>query len=187
MLCTPTVLPVDMLGYEVKRYSKNAAILTWVTANEEDNDYFQILRSRDGKKFFPIANVDGSGNSSSITSNEYIDENLEPGIYYYMLVQFDFDGKESMKGIRNVTFNGDVVIDVLPTAVLSGTPVRVLNLSEVELLSVSMMDLNGKLVYEKANEFSKTLDIPTLGFAPALYVVKIQTATEVITKKVVVQ
>ncbi len=104
-----------------------------------------------------------------------------------MLVQFDYDGKESMKGIRNVTFDGEAVIEVLPTAVLAGTPVRILNLSEVELLSVSMMDLNGKLVYQKANEFSKTLEIQTVGFAPALYVVKIQTATEVITKKVVVQ
>ena len=187
MSCTPEILPVDLISYEVKRYSETSTIITWATSDEENNAYFQLLRSTDGKRFVPIANIAGAGNSSTTTSYEYIDENLVPATYYYMLVQVDYNNKETMEGIRSVKLDGDVVIDVLPNAVVSGSPVRVINLSGIELLSVSMLDMNGKLVYEKANDFSKVMEIQTTGLAPALYVIRIQTATDLITKKVIVQ
>ncbi len=187
MSCTPTVLPVDLLSYTGKRYGKDEALLEWVTVSEKNSDYFQLLRSTDGRKFTPIKNITSAGNSYTTNTYNYVDEGLEAGTYYYMLVQVDKDGKESMKGIVTVLIDIDIKIEVVPTVVNEGMPIKLLNFSGVELLTVSLVDMNGKVVYTR-NEVSGTeMDIQTVGFPSAVYMVKVQTATDVITKKVIVQ
>jgi parallel beta-helix repeat protein len=188
MSCTPTVLPVDLLSYIGKRYGKDEALLEWTTINEKNSAYFQLLRSTDGHKFTPIANIPGAGNSSVVSDYSYIDNGLmQSGTYYYMLVQVDFDGKETMKGIVRVTIDLDVIIEVVPTVVSEGTPIRLLNYAGAKLLNLSLLDLNGKVVYSRNNISETEINIETLGLSSSIYIVKVQTETEVITKKVIVQ
>ncbi len=188
MSCTPTVLPVDLLNYTGKRYGKDEALLEWATTNEQNSSYFQLLRSNDGNNFTPIVNIPSVGNSSTVSTYNYIDNGLlQSGAYYYMLVQVDINGKETMKGILKVTIDLEVVIEVVPTIVNEGTPIKLLNFAGVELLTVSLVDLNGKTVYTRNNISETEFNIQTLGFSSAIYIVKVQTENEVITKKVIIQ
>jgi parallel beta-helix repeat protein len=187
MDCVPIQLPVDLLSYSAKRYGKNSSIITWVTTDEKNNAYFQLLRSTDGKNFRPIANIEGAGNSNTTESYSYIDENLEGVVYYYLLLQVDFDGKEHNKGVVRVTFDEEVNIEVVPTLLQQGTPLRILNLSGTEIIQLSIVDLNGKTVYQNGQLAETENDIATGQLTSGLYIVRIYTATQVITKKIVVQ
>jgi parallel beta-helix repeat protein len=188
MSCSPTVLPVDMLSYTVKRAGKDEALLEWVTISEKNSAYFQLLRSTDGNKFTPIANISSKGSSATVTTYDFTDAGLvESGIYYYMLIQVDLDGKETMKGIVQLNIDVEVVIEVVPTIVNAGTPIKLINYAGVELLAISLLDMNGKTILTKNNISDISYDIQTIGLPSAVYMVRVQTESSITIKKVVVQ
>ncbi|MEH0157248.1 hypothetical protein V6R21_24255 [Limibacter armeniacum] len=89
--CT-TILPVEMIFFSAKRQSSDV-MLTWATASEVNNDYFEIQRSTDGKNFEIIGSVNGNGDSQARIDYEFIDTNAPKGTVYYRLKQVDYNGK----------------------------------------------------------------------------------------------
>lgn len=90
-----TPLPVKLVFFGLNNSDKTRKTnhLIWQTAQEKDNDYFQIERSFDGKSFESIGKVEGSNYSSGAT---YFFEDLQPRAKtYYRLKQLDFDGNYS--------------------------------------------------------------------------------------------
>lgn len=106
---TPTVVKIDIqtsavpLPIELTVFAGTAIndniILNWSTALEQNNNYFEIQHSADGKIFRSIGNINGAGTSNSIKDYSFVDENPNAGINYYQLVQHDFDGKTSNSNI----------------------------------------------------------------------------------------
>lgn len=90
-LLSITSLPIELLSFDVDNYENNIRIF-WSTASEVNNDYFIIYKSDDAFSFNEIGRIDGYGNSNFINQYEFHDKNLQNGIYYYKLVQVDFDG-----------------------------------------------------------------------------------------------
>ncbi len=85
------VLPVEMLSFT--GYNKNNTnILDWKTASETNSDYYIIERGNNGNSFESIGKVKGAGNSNTIMSYGYSDNNYSQGVNYYRLKQVDFDG-----------------------------------------------------------------------------------------------
>jgi hypothetical protein len=85
-------LPIELLYFKgIKNDSKN--ILNWSTASEDNNDYFNIEKTRDGKIWNSISNMKGAGNSSTQLYYSFVDEDVENIINYYRLKQTDYDGK----------------------------------------------------------------------------------------------
>ena len=68
--------------------------LQWQTATETNNNYFTVLRSYNGLDFYPIAQIQGAGNSNEVLSYSYTDNMPYDGLNYYKLRQTDFDGTE---------------------------------------------------------------------------------------------
>ena len=87
-----TPLPVTLLNFEVD-CENGFTVLNWSTASEINNDYFVIEKSTDAINFFPIATVQGNGNSNTVLSYTYTDETPNYATTYYRLKQVDFDGK----------------------------------------------------------------------------------------------
>src|SRR5690606_10885203 len=83
-------------------FSDDGVTLKWVTASEENNDYFTLERSADGVAFTAFEEVDGAGNSTAILRYESVDKSYLPGHTYYRLKQTDFDGKFSYSDIIRV-------------------------------------------------------------------------------------
>ncbi len=67
-----------------------------------NNDYFILERSADGINFSGIAQVDGSGNSSTLKTYSALDPEAG-GTVYYRLKQVDFDGQFEYSRIVSVT------------------------------------------------------------------------------------
>ncbi len=72
---------------------KNKVLLEWGTANETNNKFFTIEKSRDGISFEPlntINNITGSGNHNYSST-----DNLPFSLSYYRISQTDIDGRRS--------------------------------------------------------------------------------------------
>ena len=65
---------------------------TWVTESENNNDYFELLRSTDGLTYHVINRINGAG--MSLITHVYTDYDLDAvnGTSYYKLRQYDFNG-----------------------------------------------------------------------------------------------
>lgn len=86
------LLPIKLAYFKAK--TENGKVVTeWATIQEENNDFFTIERSTDGKTFQKVGVVEGAGNSSSELTYSFIDESPLAGTSYYRLKQTDYDGK----------------------------------------------------------------------------------------------
>lgn len=85
-------LPVELIDFNGK--TEDAInILSWSTASELNNDYFEVQRSIDATSWNTIGTVIGHGTSNVINSYQFNDESPENGINYYQLKQVDYDKK----------------------------------------------------------------------------------------------
>ena len=85
-------LPIELLYFSVVD-CKTGNLLSWSTASERNNNYFNIEKTKDGKDWSSIMTENGAGNSSNILYYSFVDENVESIINYYRLKQTDYDGK----------------------------------------------------------------------------------------------
>ena len=90
----PATLPISLTSFTAKAVDQSV-LLNWNTASEENNDYFEVQHSADGKAFTTIGKIKGAGTSKAAIDYSFTDENPFAGTNYYKLVQHDFDGKTS--------------------------------------------------------------------------------------------
>ncbi|OON68325.1 T9SS type A sorting domain-containing protein [Hymenobacter sp. CRA2] len=95
------VLPVALLSFTAKR-TGDAVTCRWATAQEQNNDRFEVERSLDGRTFEGIGRVRGVGTSSQ--RHDYQFEDVRPVAQraYYRLRQVDLDGTATVSGIAVV-------------------------------------------------------------------------------------
>jgi hypothetical protein len=98
-----TALPIELLSFAATP-DTNAVLTHWETAAEINNDYFTVEKSIDGFTFDVAGKIKGAGNSVSLNSYAFTDENPFPGISYYRLRQTDYNGRYSFSGIVPVSF-----------------------------------------------------------------------------------
>ncbi|KUG06685.1 hypothetical protein ASU33_04935 [Solirubrum puertoriconensis] len=86
-----SVLPVTLTSFAAAANGQNVQ-LTWTTAQEKNNDRFEVERSTDGTRYELVATVRGKGNTSTASSYTATDAKPLAGTSYYRLRQVDFDG-----------------------------------------------------------------------------------------------
>jgi hypothetical protein len=96
-LTLATVLPVGLTSFTGKK-AYNGVELKWQTASELNNNYFEVLRSENGKDFTSIGTIKGNGTSQEIRNYNFTDVNPVSGANYYQLKQTDFDGTAKIVG-----------------------------------------------------------------------------------------
>ena len=94
-------LPIELIAFDAT-VADGEVVLDWVTAQEINNEYFTIERSRDGHHFEVLGYIDGAGNSSEVIRYRYVDKNPREGRSYYRLKQTDFNGEFAYSGLRAV-------------------------------------------------------------------------------------
>lgn len=98
-------LPIELISFDAQVVG-SAVQLNWITATEENNDFFTISRSKDGWHFEELLTMSGAGNSSAKIS--YMAEDKDPlyGQSFYRLTQTDYDGTSENFSIIGVEFSG---------------------------------------------------------------------------------
>lgn len=106
-------LPIELLYFNGVAHGR-VNNLYWSTSSENNNDYFNIEKTRDGNDWNSIANMKGAGNSTSQLYYSFVDEDVENIINYYRLKQTDYDGNfkySEIISIDNRNISKDKEID----------------------------------------------------------------------------
>jgi hypothetical protein len=188
-------LPVSLLGFESKTMGASV-LLTWQTASEIDNSYFEVQRSDNGGEFLPIGRIEGSGTKSTLSEYQFMD--MAPfSNAMYRLKMVDFDGSaeyslmiespwiESLTGVKNMFVVSSSDIGGPQGIQLNNIPE---DLNNVQVISPSGIQLFNQQ-YADLNEFDYnvlTLSNLSMGSAGIYYVV-VSTHTDVTTLKFIVK
>ena len=171
-------LPVELLYFDAKE-SNQMSILSWSTATEENNAYFDVQRSTDGENFETIGTVEGAGTNYDVQEYSFIDESPVNGLNYYRLRQVDFDGQFENHRIVSVMMNGTKQdIQVYPNPTRGELNIVLPTTGEN---TIQIIDITGKIVrsYNTADEGILTLNIADL--ANGQYIIRIHNANSVST------
>ena len=111
-------LPVHLISFQGNAVGDRVA-LAWETAWEQNNDYFEVQRSRDAREFVSIARVAGVGQSDSRQTYSVLDEWPLTGTNYYRLKQVDAGSEQATTYSKTIV----VVLDnVSPALEVLGNP-----------------------------------------------------------------
>ncbi len=142
--------PVELVAFNAS--AKNDGVqLTWQTAMELNNDYFEIQSSFDGVNFQTIGSVKGAGNSNRLLSYSFMDYEVENVTkVYYQLIQHDFDGKTDASKIVVVNFDKSSFAQI----VIAPNPFSdsfVLTKLKDEKATIVVYDIVGRIVEQKSS------------------------------------
>ena len=85
-------LPVELTTLEAIAGDRQVT-LSWTTASEQNNAYFEVQRMSPSSDWTTVGQVDGSGNSQTAINYEYTDQAVVNGVTYtYRLLSHDING-----------------------------------------------------------------------------------------------
>jgi hypothetical protein len=85
------ILPVELTQFEGQKTGEHIN-LRWQTASEQNNEGFEVQKSRTSTDWLSIDFVEGKGTTSEFNEYHYSDKKPYSGINYYRLKQMDHDG-----------------------------------------------------------------------------------------------
>jgi hypothetical protein len=174
----PSTLPITLTSFTTD-CNNGIPLLEWTTASEQNSDYFQIERSRDGFEWVIVSKIQAMGNSSSNKDYQFID--MTTGGYfegYYRLKQVDFDGKFEYfvpKYILCTSNKTNYDIEIFPNPVKEELFTGIRNSMLCDGL-VTIADFSGKVVkQEKINllEGYNLINIDVKDLLSGIYLIKI--------------
>jgi len=157
-LCYPpgceTPLPVTLINFNGS-LKKDFVELSWITASENNNDYFKIQRSNDGIEFYQIGRVKSQhsgGNGTMKAEYTFMDDNLREDLYYYRLAQVDINGTTTLSKIIVIKadFERNFKFVLYPNPNKGEFTVDFSGLDNKHLVSIELRSMDGKKVYESS-------------------------------------
>ena len=146
-------LPIELISFDAIK-SETKVKVTWITATEINNDYFEVERSADGKSFEVISTVKGAGNSSETLFYMTYDDFPQIGDNYYRLKQVDYDGKYAYSKVKVVSFKEWSKFELYPNPTSGSELFLTIKSNQFEKFNYSIQTARGLLVLE--GEFSTT-------------------------------
>ncbi|HTB07958.1 MAG TPA: choice-of-anchor tandem repeat GloVer-containing protein [Bacteroidia bacterium] len=184
-ISTNSILPIELLNFDAQAVGASAK-LTWTTATETNNNYFTVMRSKDGVNWENIGTVKGAGNSDNMLYYYFIDDNASNrvngnGTLYYRISQTDFDGKSEKFNVKDVTFQSSISsLEIYPNPVTNYLNIRLK--ASNNIISVQVINAMGQIVYA-ANQLATNGGISTSQFTEGTYLLRIITATNAYQQK----
>jgi hypothetical protein len=176
-LLTAGVLPIKLSGFTVSR-EDNRVKLEWSTASEQNNAWFEIQRSSDGKTWNTIANVKGQGTTAASNAYKVYDDSPLSGLNYYVIKQYDVNGHSYQSEVKILRMpNLKSIIFVSPNPSRSGINFSIVNrgASNVEATVTSM---NGNIIHRELFNNVQPNSINKLNLkqqpAPGVYILKLK-------------
>jgi len=144
-------LPIDLVWFNGV-YENNKIKLTWLSASEINNDYYEIYRVYVNGDKNLLGKVSGSGNSTVPTQYNFIVSDFNTGVNYYQLKQVDYDGKSEEFNIISVvveySINKDIIIWPNPNISNNDINLSIKGFKGKEVLLV-LLDVHGRIYFEK--------------------------------------
>lgn len=172
-------LPVTWSDFGIRNKDCNLELF-WTTAQEINNEKYEIQRSTSGSSFSTIATIFGSGNSLYSMNYIYEDESVRKGEeYYYRLKQIDYDGKFDYSDIVSQKVdcnNADESLAVYPTLISDGNRINIQSNEISRVIDILVVNANGKEVYQRTNVSFQDNDIffiDSSNMSPGIYFISL--------------
>lgn len=181
-------LPVELLDFTASYTGAHKVSLQWHTASETNNDYFTVERSSDANAFEEVTRVKGAGNSTTPLSYTANDLSALEGISYYRLKQTDFDGHYKYSGVVTVQQKTDVfaIVNTQYSETQNSIQLQLSNDAD-RMVNIELYDLTGKKMCALSQQISGTspeIIIPAGGLAHGIYLLRVVSGNEVLSRKV---
>lgn len=142
-------LPVELIAFNARKEGSSVQ-LTWATASELDNDYFEVQMTEDLKgEFKAVGKVKSKVNTTSLRQDyQFNHKGNFNGTRYYRLKQVDLDGTTDYSKVVAVSSNGvnlAVGPRVYPNPINADSKL-VYNADRAGKLSVRIVNMNGSAV-----------------------------------------
>jgi Secretion system C-terminal sorting domain len=183
------VLPLSWISFSAVKSGSKSISLSWLVANETNNNHFEIERSADGINFTSIGKTESSKSTQTQHRYSFTDNLPLSSSNYYRIKQVDNDGKYSYSSVEKIDMN-DVArywkIYPNPAQSHSGFYANG-SLSKVDL---SVTDMNGKQVWHTTASnvnAGQRIDIDLSNAGKGIYMLKINTDKGSSTEKIIVE
>jgi len=166
--------------------SGNTAVLGWAVPAGTLTASFLVERSADGRQWLEIATV----NAGQAGSNQYsyVDAAPAKGVNYYRVIAVNNNGQATTSAIRQLTFGNTWAVKLYPNPATSFAVLDVDNDKE-EKVQINVLTNQGSVTLSTAGILHKGANhivINGVGrLAQGIYTVKLVTATQVYTAKLV--
>ncbi|GAB2962219.1 hypothetical protein GCM10027048_33310 [Hymenobacter coalescens] len=174
-------LPVELVHFGARAQGADA-VLHWRTAQEKNNDRYEVERSADGKAFERVATVAGRGTTSSTTEYRHLDAGAarHGATAYYRLKQVDTDGTSTYSDIRVVEFGSEgPAVRLYPNPASEQATLDLRGLAAGRY-TVRILDVTGRLVQEQQVSGARLQVLALQQLRPGSYVVRLSGATRVV-------
>lgn len=138
------ILPLTWLSFDVRRQN-DQILLAWSTAQEMNSSDFVIQHSVNGKDWESIGVVKAAGNSSAVSSYQFVHTNPSEGTNFYRIQQRDLDGRSSYSDVKSIRFETTSLFGVYPNPVING----VLNVGVGSSGLLKLFTENGQLILSR--------------------------------------
>jgi hypothetical protein len=187
-----STLPVTLLNLSASPNGRKVT-LSWNTSSEINNRGFNVERSSDGVNWSTIGFVNGAGNSSSVKSYSYPDNNLDAGRYYYRLKQVDIDDRYKYSVIVSAVVGGKgeyALGQNYPNPFSNQTTIQ-FTLPQSSQVNISLFDISGRVVKVLVNGAQETgthaISFNAGSLTRGVYYYKIQAGNFTDVKKLTIQ
>lgn len=169
-----SVLPVTFTNF-TGVIKDNKAALTWSTSHEENNSYFVIERSANGRNYDSVGRVQAGSSASNTYSFTEANTNA---ISYYRLKQVDISGTYIYSAVITVknTGSSNREMTVYPTQATSAIQYVVSNEGPATA-TVQVFNITGQPVITSKEVLQQGMNIKSLNvahLATGVYVLKLQ-------------
>jgi hypothetical protein len=163
-------LPVELLRFDVSCQDNNR-VISWTTATETNNDYFNIERSFNGISYEIIGQESGAGTTNIVSNYSFIDDSNHSGDIYYRITQVDFDGTAKTYDAQIVNCDGEnQIIVVKPNPFQDMVEVLAHFDGQVR---IDIYNAQAKLVYSELDNIENTKQLHLQDLKPGVYLLKI--------------
>jgi len=148
------MLPVTLSSFNVNNIN-DVNLVKWVTEAQENNKYFELERSTDGRNFEAINRQNGT-NGTGTQQYSFADETFTPGINYYRLKMIEIDGVYTYSKIVKV-MNGSrskADLHITPNPVVKEFTLSAY-FPERGPVMIRIIDVSGKVVKQISDNVDK--------------------------------
>ncbi|MCE7044698.1 T9SS type A sorting domain-containing protein [Dyadobacter sp. CY312] len=178
-----TSLPVKLMSFTATKI-ETSTDLRWTTTEESNSNRFEVQHSADATNWNVAGMVTASGESKA--AKKYIFKHSTPvdGLNYYRLKMIDNDETFAYSHIQSVSFGESSSIIILYPNPTSDV-VKIKDLETKKVNGVTMVDMNGKTVYQSSAVSPDGINVKA--FSAGIYLIKISHSDgKISTHKIVV-
>jgi hypothetical protein len=143
----PSTLPVHIITFNAKQNNQTVDLL-WKTENEDNLDYYKVMRSHDGINYEAIGNVLARGSAGNTTDYNLTDPKPFIGKNFYQLALYDRNGTFKKSQVVQVDIRTGIMYTVSPNPFIDQLIIGQPNSLQQSML-IQLTDLQGRTVMTK--------------------------------------